>query len=403
MKRNLLLVGHEPMALLENPGFAPELGSDWNAVGVCTAAEAFDLLAQGEVSAVVANLRLPGQSGMQFLDQVLERHPAVHRFVLADLADKETMLRCVATAHQFISKPCDARVLLAALERSIKMELLFGSDAVKQVLARVRKLPSPPSSYFQIVRELQSPASSMDSIGSIISQDLAVTAKLLQMVNSAAFGLQRQVSSPAEAVLFLGIETTKSLVLLAHTFSYFDHLNVAGFSVQALWNHSLSVARLARALARAENASVEIREECFTAGLLHDLGKLLIAANQPEDLQRIAERRRAGAPSDWEAEHAVLGTTHAELGAWLAALWGLPLAIVEGIALHHHPARFLTNSFCPLTSVHVANALCADPAAAPEVSGDAALDPAYLAELGLEGRLDVWRQIATALTQREAA
>ncbi len=392
------------MALREAPSFLEELGPDWTVQTATNGQDALTLLASGTIVAVLANLRLPGQSGTQFLDTVMQQFPAVHRFILADLADKETMLKCVATAHQFISTPCGGRVLLAALERSFKMELLFGSDAVKQVVSRVHKMPSPPTSYFQIVRELQSPASSMDSIGAIISQDLAITAKMLQMVNSAAFGLQRQVSDSAEAVLFLGIETTKSLVLLAHTFSYFDNLSVSGFSIENLWNHSLSVGRLARAVARAENARESVREKCFTAGLLHDLGKLLIAANQPAELQCIAQRQREGCLSGWQAEQAILGTTHAELGAWLAAIWGLPLSIVEGIALHHHPSRFLTSDFCPLTAVHIANSLCREFDADGDTPVVDAIDEAYLSELKLLERLEVWRQLGHSLwVDREAA
>lgn len=403
MKKNLLLVGREPMALRDNPGFLEALDPDWSPLTAANGADALATFGTVDVAAVLADLRLPDQSGAELLDLVGERFPTAHRFILADLADKHALLKCVATAHQFIAKPCDARVLQAALHRSFKMELLFGNDAVKRLVARMRKVPSPPSSYFQIVRELQSPASSMDSIGAIISQDLAITAKLLQMVNSAAFGLQRQVSNPAEAVLFLGIETTKSLVLLAHTFSYFDNLRVTGFTVEALWNHSLGVGRLARAMARSENASLEMREECFTAGLLHDLGKLLLAANQPDSLQQIAAREREGPLLLCDAEAAVLGTTHAEMGAWLAAIWGLPLAIVEAIALHHHPSRFLTGGFCPLTAVHVANALLGSLEAKPGAPPPPVLDARYLAELDLTHRLDVWRQIGQALVQQEAA
>lgn len=390
------------MLFKEWPEFPGCLGEEWEAAYAPTAQEALDRLGQEAFAAVVADLRLPGTHGTQFLDAVMQQQPLAHRFILADLADRETMLKVVATAHQFISKPCNDKMLREALDRASRMEALFGSEAVRQTLARIKKMPSPPASYFQIVKELQSPAASMDSIGSIISQDPAITAKLLQMVNSATFGLQRRVSSSSEAVLFLGIETTKSLVLLAHTFSYFDKISLGGFSVEALWAHSLLTARLARSIATVENAALEVVEDTFTAGLLHDLGKLLLVANEPEHFKRVTDLMSAKQISQWEAEHEVLGLTHSELGAWLAAIWGLPLAIVEAISMHHYPARFLTQGFCPLTAVHIANFITHELVPGRDKATFATLDDRYLADLGLQDRLDVWRQLGHAMTEERA-
>jgi putative nucleotidyltransferase with HDIG domain len=201
----------------------------------------------------------------------------------------------------------------------------------------MRKVPSPPTIYFQIVKELQSPAASMENIGAIISQDMAVTAKLLQMVNSAAFGLHRPVSSPAEAVMYLGIETTKSLVLLAHTYSHFDRIPPSIFSVDALWRHSLSTGRLARAIARSERVGEDLADQSFTAGLLHDMGKLVLAANQPDRYALVPAQVQKAGSLIWRVEQDIFGTTHAEVGAWLAERWNLPVILVEAIRHHQHP------------------------------------------------------------------
>jgi putative nucleotidyltransferase with HDIG domain len=264
----------------------------------------------------------------------------------------------------------------------------------------MRKVPSPPTIYFQIVKELQSAAASMENIGAIISQDMAVTAKLLQMVNSAAFGLHRPVSSPAEAVMYLGIETTKSLVLLAHTYSHFDRIPPSIFSVDGLWRHSLSTGRLSRAIARGERVGEDVADQSFTAGLLHDMGKLVLAANQPDRYALVAAQvNKSGEPS-WRAESDVFGATHAEVGAWLAAIWSLPLKIIEALALHHHPSKFLSEGFCPLTAVHAANAI------EHEVQGDhgrdagSMLDMDYLSDKGLAGRLEDWRETGQNLAPR---
>jgi HD-like signal output (HDOD) protein len=122
------------------------------------------------------------------------------------------------------------------------------------------------------------------------------------MVNSAAFGLQRPVSSPAEAVMYLGIETTKSLVLLAHTYSHFERIPPAVFSVDQLWRHSLAVGRLARAIARAERVGEDVSDQSFTAGLLHDMGKLVLAANHPDLYAQVSASLKESPRQVWEAE-----------------------------------------------------------------------------------------------------
>jgi HD-GYP domain-containing protein (c-di-GMP phosphodiesterase class II)/ActR/RegA family two-component response regulator len=273
MNNRILLVGSEPMRLRETTGFFGCTGAKWTLVTASTARQAMHLAGQAPFTAIVSDLYLPDTDGPKFLDQVMDQFPMTQRFLLADLADRQTMLKCVGTAHHFLSKPCDAQKLLAAIDRARKIEIWFANATVKKLVAQMPKVPSPPAIYFQIVKELQSPKSSLENVGAIIAQDLAITAKLLQLVNSAAFGLHREVGNPAQAVLFLGLVMTKSLILLAHTYSHFDRVNAAGFSIDALWRHSLATGQLAERIAREVSAPEIVVEESFTAGLLHDIGR----------------------------------------------------------------------------------------------------------------------------------
>jgi putative nucleotidyltransferase with HDIG domain len=400
VNKQILLVGTEPGLAPGSPTLSSPLKDQWTFSCVGNGTQAVELLEKTRFQAVVSELRLPDMSGIQLLDQVIQRTPSAHRFILADLTDRQTMLKCVGTAHQFLSKPCDSTKLEAALDRAFRMEVLFGNEVVKQMVTQMRKVPSPPAIYFQIVKELQSPAASMENIGAIISQDMAVTGKLLQMVNSAAFGLQRPVSSPAEAVMYLGIETTKSLVLLAHTYSHFDRIPPSIFSVDGLWRHSLAAGRLARAIARAERSGEEVVDQSFTAGLLHDMGKLVLAANQPEAYGRVNTEARRSQVALWEAEFKAFGATHAEVGAWLAAVWGLPIQIIEALALHHHPSRFLSEGFSPLSAVHAGNALEHEVQADGTEPGVARLDLEYLGNQGWTERIEAWRELGRNFAPR---
>src|SRR5439155_20411384 len=135
----------------------------------------------------------------------------------------------------------------------------------------------------------------------------------------------------------------------------------------------------------------EVVGQAFTAGMLHDIGKLLLAANLPEGFKEALATARREQMQLWDAERAVFGATHGELGACLLGIWGLPMPIVEAVALHHYPSRFLSKQFCPLTAVHVANALEHEIQKDNQSLVRAGVDTNYLTELGLEQRFEVWR------------
>jgi putative nucleotidyltransferase with HDIG domain len=250
--------------------------------------------------------------------------------------------------------------------------------------------------YFEVVRQLESPTTSLEDVGQNIARDPAMTAKLLQLVNSAVFGLQLTISQPNEAVAYLGIETTKSLILLAHTFSYFDHLATSGFSIDSLWTHSYSTARCAQRIAEHEWTSQELIAQAFAAGLLHDIGKLMLAANLPAEFQEALWRASHEGMELWQAELQILGAHHAEVGACMLATWGLPTAIVEAVALHHHPARVSAGGFTPLVAVHVANVLSQlSPLNATQPIRPQ-LDTEYLRVTGFTERVVEWTLVLAA-------
>ena len=396
MNKRLLLVGPEPTRLSEKANLSFHLREQWTILSAQTAHEALQLCQQEPCAALMADPLLSDGGGVQLLDQMLDISPATLRFLLGDLSDPRVAAKCGGNVHYCLTIPADASSLAAALHRANQLELWLGSPALKKLFARIRTLPSPPSTYFQIVRELRSASASLESIADVIERDPAVTGKLLQLVNSASFSLARQVVSPVEAVLFLGIETTQSIVLLAHCYSHFDRIQNIGFSVEELWAHSLRVAKLARKLSAGQPH--QLREEAFTAGVLHDLGKLILVSHDPQLFRQAITQAAAGQRSQCEVEQELFGTDHTEAGAWLAAIWGLPNSVVEAIALHHRPVKFLTEGFSALTAVHVANVLegCRrlpqGLAAAPHKA-----DADYLQGLGVSERWPEWIDCAAEL------
>src|SRR5260370_16022303 len=172
-----------------------------------------------------------------------------------------------------MAKPCTAEALKGVLEKARTLERWLDEPAIRPLLARLTKLPSVLASYVQVRKALQSPDTGWDEVGRLLSQDLALTAKVLQLVNSAAFGLQRDISSLAEAIGHLGIEQTKALVLMAHAFSSFEGSADLPFSIEALWRHSMGTGRLAQWMVRDVTGDLKPAGEAFTdAGRARGLG-----------------------------------------------------------------------------------------------------------------------------------
>jgi HD-like signal output (HDOD) protein len=253
----------------------------------------------------------------------------------------------------------------------------------------MQTLPSLPTLYVEVMDAVHAPNGSLAQVGKIIERDIGMAAKLLQLVNSAFFSLRRHIASPTQAVNLLGLETVAGLILSSHIFACCDQATMAPLALDALWSHSMATAVCARTIARAEHGEPQMVEDAFMAGLLHDAGKLVFAANLPQRYGQARTLAQAQGMAECEAERAVLGATHAEVGAYLLGLWGLPHPIVEALAFHHCPSAGVGRTFSPLTAVHVANALVHEGNTA-----DAAVpvDLEYLAALGLGERLAGWRE-----------
>jgi HD-like signal output (HDOD) protein len=237
------------------------------------------------------------------------------------------------------------------------------------------------------MREIESTTSSIQGIASIVDKDPGIAAKILQVANSAAIGLPDRVNDPGEAVQQLGMTTVRSLVLSAQVYGSYAPGRLKSFSAEALWAHLMKCGELARAILRREGADAAEAEDAFTAGMLHDMGKLMLADSLPDEfagaLALAAEQKISLA----EAEQEVFGASHAGLAAYLLGLWGLPAAIVEAVAFHHSPEKSGLKKLSALTAVHVANAL-------DDATGTAPLNQAYLAEIGLADRISGWQETA---------
>jgi HD-like signal output (HDOD) protein/ActR/RegA family two-component response regulator len=391
MKKRILFVDDEVNVLQGLRRMLNPMRHEWDMVFAESGQEALALLAQTPCDVIVSDMRMPGMDGTQLLTQVMERFPLTVRIILSGYADSSMVLKAVGPVHQYLAKPCDAATLQVTVARACALRSLLADPTLQGLVAGMQTLPSLPTLYLEVLETVQDPRGTLERLGEIMSRDIGMTAKMLQLVNSAFFGLRRHVSSPVEAVKLLGLDTIKALVLSLQIFSRFDQKQEGAFSLDVLWQHSLATSTCAKRIAQEEQQERHVADHAFMAGLLHDVGKLVLAANLPELYRAALVQVQEQGTTEWEAERALLGTTHAEVGAYLLGLWGLPDPIVEALAFHHYPSACPDQRFSPLTAVHIANALVHTEDSTEAGGSLAALDSAYVAQLGLSERLATWR------------
>jgi len=391
--RRVLFVDDEPNVLAGLQRMLRPLRDEWSMAFVGSGKDALATLEKERFDVVVSDMKMPDMHGAELLTQIRDRYPNVVRIALSGHSEREMILRSVGPTHFYLAKPCDADTLKHAVARALALRDLVAEDSLQQLVAHISALPSMPALYTEIVEELQSEDGSVKRVGDIISKDVGMTAKVLQLVNSAFFGLRRHVSAPAQAVSLLGLETVKALVLSVHVFSQLDSAKVEGFSLDRLWQHSTATGTLAKKIAADGELETKDIDHTLMAGLLHDVGKLVLAANVPEPYNQVLATIKADGITQSEAEYRVLGATHADLGAYLLGLWGLPHPIVETLAFHHRPDECLARSFAPLTAVHIADAL--EQEAYGESDGVGTLNMDYVAGVGVADRIDSWRDLCT--------
>lgn len=365
----------------------------WEIVFSASGAESLRLLANERFDAVVSGLHMPATNGLEFLNEVARRHPRALRFIRCSPEDRSVLRHCVGPVPHYISNEVDGETLAHTINRAFRLEEWMAKPATNRLIGQCRKLPALPDLYHELTIELQKLDPAFDRVADLIAKDPAMTAKILQLVNSAFFAFPREITEAREAVILLGLERTRALVLLVHVFSEFDKSRCRGFSADQLRHHALATAVLAKKIVEAESRDFKLAELAFTAGLLHDIGQLMLAANLPVEYARVLEVARERQVPLHQAEDDLFGTTHAELGACLLAIWGLPLPILEAIAWHHAPGKSDDRHFSALTAVHAADTFLE---AANGTGGQAApvLDEPYLAVLGLTERVLRWRQLA---------
>ena len=382
--------------------------SEWDLFFVESGEEALQKLSQNKIDVIVADMRMPGMDGAELFGIVRDYHPHVIRIILSGQAGLENSLRLTEVAHQYLAKPCHASAIKDCIERFFMLERKFVKNVeIRKAINGIQNLPSLPGLYNIIVEELESPKVSLKKIGEIIAQDMVMCAKVLQLVNSAFFGLPQEEALPCQAVSFLGLKIIEELFLSKQIF--FAPEGEPGFNslyLNELWKHSVAVGEVAREIALGETTDLKVADEAYVAGLLHDIGKIVLL-EIPEYSSRFRRHIYKKQCSPLTAEYELLGVTHAGVGGYLLGLWNAPDRIVEAVAFHHCPEKSAGKHFSLLTCVHVANSLLGPGGISNEsICEDSrfprCLDIQYIKKLNLESRLESWFECCRKVKNRGA-
>lgn len=361
----VLIVGHAAQEDAQLEEALADFGLDWQVAWAEDAVTALALAMERPVDVVAADLQAPSFDGPSLLAQVRTHHPQAARILLLEEGSDPAALSALESAHRFLNRPLRADELVEAVESVVELRELLDSEELKSSIGKIGNLPPPPKLYLALSRALEDPDTSPAQIANLISQDPGVVAKVLRLCNSAYFSGGRTITDIRTAVIRLGLQTLRRLVLASEVFSSNVPSHV---DRDAMRERSLRTSQLAARLLGGSSA-----ELAATAALLAEVGMLLPGVRIP------------GVSDDDPAS--VDGPHYADAGAYLLGLWGLPMPIVEAVANHHQPARSRIRGFWVSGAVHVARAL---------VSGSP-LDEAYLASVGVADRLPAWRKLADDL------
>ncbi len=398
--KRLLFVDDDRMVLAGLRRALHEMRAEWEMEFAAGGREALEAMENSRFDAVVTDMRMPGMDGAELLDRIKDRHPEVIRIVLSGQSEKDAMLRSITPAHQYLAKPCDLRELKLRLTQAFASRDMVRNKGIAAAVARLRSIPSLPGIYKELTAALRSETTSLAQIEAIVARDLGMATKILQLANSAFIGVHGRVPSLRQAVSLIGIDTVRTLTLSIHIFSRFDRRSAIATEVASLWEHSVAVAALAQRITAQESGDKAMAEESFAAGLLHDVGKVILLSERPKEYHETRERLKKDGVSVEDAETELLGCSHAQLGGYLMSIWGLPTSLVQAVAFHHCPSQAIEPEFSTLTAVHCADALVHR---AGDGNDRTEMDGAYLEKLGLAGKAASWQSLLDEMQPKEDA
>ncbi len=383
----VLFVVDDPASLLSLRHSMAKLAHEWDLKFFGVVEEALASMSERPFDVVVADMSGSSLTGSELLALVQYQHPRVVRVLLAGDGEDNAVSKSAGVAHRILRKPCDPVELRCAIERVFDLEQRLNDPDLQAMIGEVGELPRPSAAVTRLNDVLASEDASVDNIATIISDDINMTAKLLQIVNSAYYGLAHHITEPREAVAYLGLNAVRDVVVANEMLRAFESVSPPVQAlVDELHEHAIAVAHLARELMTNRNRA----SEAYVAALLHDVGLLLIASCAPDRFLELHVQTMRSSLSLREVEMEVIGAHHSDLGALLLDMWGLPSEIVEAVACHYDADTVPSTGIDAVHAVHIADVVVGSRAEGDSLRWkcEGELDEDYLREMGVADRIE---------------
>jgi HD-like signal output (HDOD) protein/ActR/RegA family two-component response regulator len=374
----LLFVDDEPHVLEGLRRMMRRVRDKWDVRTASSGLEALAIMKEWPADVVVSDMRMPHMNGVELLSRIAAEYPEAVRLILSGHTDREVIMQSAIVAHQFLAKPCNAETMVDTLHRANTVRDLLGNPEIRDIVGRTMQLPCLTSTYDDLMRVLGTEGSTAKDVADVVSRDLVLTARVMQLVNSSFFANHRKMDSIVDAIGYLGLDVVRGLVAAVKAFDGFEGI-LGEEPLVKLFMHSVEVGSLCRRIAIEEGLTVRDQEDALLAGMLHDIGKLVLAQAFPQSFEAIlSDTTDWWPPSLPECSQA--GISQAEVGAYLLGLWGFQNHIVEAVAFHGNPRNAPVVAFTLTTILHYANA---------NISGSN-VDCEYLSLVGKPGDIERW-------------
>jgi HD-like signal output (HDOD) protein len=374
----VMFVDDEPMVLkgIKRAFF----NTGWKIILANSGQQALEILDDTDVDFVVTDMQMPGMNGAELLEKVSVLYPSTVRIVLSGHADRDMAARASFVAHQWFSKPCSPSVIQKAVEQIDIIQGALPNQKIKEIVGKIKALPSAPNLFFRI-KKLFDDDADMELVAKVISEDPALSAKILQISNSSFFMLNTKVQRIEDAITRLGADVVSCVVAIAEIYS--NIIKIPGYAIEKEQQYSMSIALLGVSLAPPED-----REETMLVGLLHDIGMYVLFLLAPDSVETYLQKR-IKSEDNRPLERELFGADHTQLVGYLLHLWNFPYNLIESIMLHHQPVKLMQHKFGAAAAIYVARLLVSKQP----------LNEDFVAHFQLLEKLPNWEKRAQKLTK----
>lgn len=381
MKPGIIFVDDEVKILQGMRRMMYTLRDQWEMYFAESGEKALEIMQTQAIDIIISDMRMPGINGLQLLQKTQELHPSIMRIVLSGQAGSEDIIKSVMPIHQYLTKPCEFEVIKNTITRILALKTILSNNELLEYITKRKNLPSLPDLYKKLMDKINEPDSTVKEIGEIVEKDIGMSAKILQLVNSSFFGFTKNITSPTQAAIYLGMDTLKSLVLGVGIFSEYENKKLDLTLIHKLWKHSVDTAEIAKKIAIELKKDKQFIDFAYTAGLLHDIGILILLEDYHEQYAEVFKNADFSYKDLLAKENAIVSATHNKIGAYLLGLWGFSEQLVNAVYYHHEPAECKAEDTGILDCLYLANYLSFDK--------KSELDMEYIKKKNLEYLLEI--------------